>query len=1201
MRVLIIGDVYHTKQLEGILRQEGMTPEFVNSRQLFTAPADALEADIAIVGADHGDHRPVKGYSFLQGIPRVIPITGENIAAGIATVPEEDVRALSLYFGYGGKENLENAARYLRRMSGEKLPLPAEPVKTRFASIYSVDGRLYDSREEFLQAQGRTYPVYVGMLSYRSRWTDADMDTEYQIIRALHDRNIGVIAAYSESTPDREIGCPSFEEAAEAFFCQEGRPVIALLINFQFFGIKGGDGQSMFDRAAAYFAGLGIPVLRPTGSNGMGIEDWKTSKNPLASELVVNYQVPELQGMMEPVFISCGGGKRTHLAIPERISRLAGRVEKWVGLRCKPNREKRIVLILHNAVCSGVEATIGQASDLDAFESVVQILKRMRDEGYTLGDIPEDGEALYRQIMDRKAYSDFRWTSAEDIQHSGGVLYAMPKAEYEAYYQGLSQEARDRMGESWGAPPGEAMVLDGRLLITGIAYGNVAVMVQPKRGCYGAKCTGEVCKILQDPHCPPTHQYLASYWYMEHRFKADGCIHVGTHGSLEFLPGKITGLGGSCFSDAALGSLPNLYLYNTSATAEALVAKRRSYAVTLGHLPSPGSAGSRETRELAAQIKEYLDAKGQELGQAEPLREAILEQAANLPAAKKILDREEEFDVAVGMVRDQILRSEAARRGARRHIFGAVPSDPWMEEYIQEVWLSDQPLMEQMDSEMDPVERGLWLSQWIAMARQGQTPEENPLGQALTQDAARLMERLKSSAACEMESLMRALSGGYVSPGPAGDAMSNGRGILPAGRNLYGVETDKIPTKTAYKRGEQAAKALLAAYEEDAGRIPEKIAMNLISMDIARTGGEQMSQFLSLLGVRPIWDGENRVIGLRPVPLEELKRPRIDVTGHVSSVMRDAWPSAIALLDRAVHLVADLDEPETINYVRKNARTTGEARIFGGAPGTYTNSVGLALKASAWKDERDLARYFIDSSSYVYGDGKHGEQDVEAFVSNVRQIDVSCDITSSRKTDGGASSYSARMQGGLQMAARLVGGKEIRQYMGESSAAREIRVVRMQDHVENAIADTLLNDFWREQMMEQGYSGAADLMRRIQNVFETQCVLENVSHKTLDAIAQQYFLDENMRRWFTQHNSYALEEGMRRFLELETRGKWKAEPETWRKLKSAYLQAEGDLEDAISGFGEIQAGNVDIITDSQMEQWAEKLKKTDEEIGRWNR
>lgn len=133
------------------------------------------------------------------------------------------------------------------------------------------------------------------------------------------------------------------------------------------------------------------------------------------------------------------------------------------------------------------------------------------------------------------------------------------------------------------------------------------------------------------------------------------------------------------------------------------------------------------------------------------------------------------------MVRDQILRSEAARRGARRHIFGAVPSDPWMEEYIQEVWLSDQPLMEQMDSEMDPVERGLWLSQWIAMARQGQAPEENPLGQALTQDAARLMERLKSSAACEMESLMRALSGGYVSPGPAGDAMSNGRGILPAG------------------------------------------------------------------------------------------------------------------------------------------------------------------------------------------------------------------------------------------------------------------------------------------------------------------------------------------------------------------------------------------------------------------------------------
>ncbi len=1201
MRVLIIGDVFHTKQLEGILRQAGIAPVFANSRQLPTTPADVLEADMAIVGADHGDHRPVKGYSFLQKIPLVIPITGENIAAGIATVPEEDVRTLSLYFGYGGRENLENAALYMRRIAGEQLPIPAAPVKTQFASMYSLDGQLYDSRDEFFQAQGRTYPVYVGMLSYRSRWTDADMDTEYQIIRALQERNIGVIAAYSESTPDREIGCPSFEETVEAFFCQEGRPVISLLINFQFFGVKGGAGQSMFDRAAAYFAGLGIPVLRPTGSNGLGLEDWRASQNPLASELVVNYQVPELQGMIEPVFISYGGGKRTHLAIPERISRLAGRVEKWVGLRSKPNREKKIVLILHNAVCSGVEATIGQASDLDAFESVVQILKRMRQEGYTLENVPPDGKALYRQIMDRKAYSDFRWTSAEDIQHSGGVLYAMPQEEYEEYYQSLSEEARARMEESWGAAPGEAMVLNGRLLITGIAYGNVAVMVQPKRGCYGAKCTGEVCKILQDPHCPPTHQYLASYWYMERRFKADGCIHVGTHGSLEFLPGKAVGLGESCFSDAALGSLPNLYLYNTSATAEALVAKRRSYAVTLGHLPSPGSAGDQEARKLAAQIKEYLDAKGQELGQAESLREIILEQVASLPAAKKILDREEDFDVGVGMVRDLILRSETGRRGARRHIFGAVPSDQWMEEYIQEVWLSDQQLMEQLDSELDAVERGLWLSQWIAMARQGRTPEESPFGQILTRDAARLVGQLESSARHEMESLMGALSGAYVSPGPAGDAMSNGRGILPTGRNLYGVETDKIPTQAAYKRGEQAAEALLAAYREDAGRIPEKIAMNLISMDIARTGGEQMSQFLSLLGVRPIWDGENRVIGLRPVPLEELKRPRLDVTGHISSVMRDAWPSAIAMLDRAVHLVAELDEPETMNYVRKNAQTMGEARIFGGAPGTYTNSVGLALKASAWKDERDLARYFIDSSSYVYGDGKQGEQDVEAFVANVRQIDVSCDITSSRKTDGGASSYSARVQGGLQMAARLVGGKEIRQYMGESSAAREIRVVRMQDHVENAIADTLLNDFWREQMMGQGYSGAADLMRRIQTVFDTQCVLESVSHETLDAIAQQYFLDENMRQWFTEHNSYALEEGMRRFLELETRGKWKAEPETWRKLKSVYLQAEGDLEDTISGFGEIQAGNVDIVTDSQMGQWAERLKKTDEEIGKWDR
>ncbi len=1204
MRVLVMGDQLHSPAVERAGAETGAELCFCSSRR----PGDPEGTyDVLLAGCDHGDHASLAGSALPARCRLVVPLSGENMTAGITGLPAGEVAALNAYFAYGGPDNLRNAFQRIRRLldpAGETSPVPP-PSPVPLDAVYGSDRRLYASGDDFLRREGGRFSHYVGMLSYRSRWTDGDLAVEDAIQASLERRGIGVIAAYTEGSPDRELGNLSFQQAVERFFCRDGRPVIDLLINFQFFGVKAENGEDMFTRAADCFAALDIPVVRPAGLSGRTEAQWRESERPYAGELPTNFIVPELQGMIEPVHVSCGDGRRRRTPIQDRVERLTGRIQSWLALRCKPNREKRLAVMLHNAPCSGVEATVGQAADLDAFQSAVDLLRRLEREGYDVAGIPENGEALRALIFSRKAYSDFRWTSAEDIAASGGAFYRMDQEEYLSYYQRLSPEASEKMERSWGPPPGEAMVLDGKILITGIAIGNVLVMVQPKRGCYGAKCTGEVCKILQDPACPPTHQYLAAYWYIRHGWGADAVVHLGTHGSLEYLPGKACGLSGDCFPDIALGDLIDLYPYDASAVAQALIARRRGYAVTLSYLPAPGRGLTPDQRRLGELIDRYFAAQEQQTGQLALIRRDIEAEAERSASARAVFAREPDFDAALRTLRALLSRTEARRRGGDLRALGGVPDRQWVRDYITELWQSEPDLPEPWRSMDDPLERADAMCRFIDEALDG-TGEPAPALLPMAEDARQIAAGLLRAGG-ELDALVHALSGGYVRPTRGGEAACAGREILPTGRNIHGGEQDKVPTPHAYERGRQAAEDLIELYRRESGALPGKVAMNMTALDVTRTGGEQLGQFMALMGVRPVWSAAGRVDGLVCIPLEELGRPRVDVTAHISSVMRDAWPETLTLMDRAVRLAADREEPDEMNHVRANAREIsrrgqdGAGRIFGGQPGTYTSAVGLALKASAWQGEEDLAKYFIDSSSYLYGENKQGVRAPDAFAANVRQIDLTSDITASRRTDAIASSYSARVQGGFRLAAKALGSrKQIRQYMGESTGRGGIRVVPMADHVAQAIQDTLLNDVWREQMMGEGYQGAAELMCRVQNVFDTQCVCGNISDSTLDAVARQCLLDEDMRRWFREVNPYALEEAGRRFLELDQRGKWQGDREVLTQLRRAYLQAEGDLEDGLSGQGEIQAGSVDIVTHDQVESWSQRLRETGEVVKKWN-
>lgn len=1206
MRILVVGGLLHTPAVRRAGEGAGASLTFVSSREA-AALIPRERYDILLAGCDHGDNEPLQNAAVLSCAEHIVPLSGGNAAAGIGTLSQADITALNAYFAYGSPGNLNHAfARLGQLLSGESTPLPP-PVPVPLDAIFRPDGRLFSDPEAFLAAETTRYPVYAGLLTYRGRWADQDLAVEEAIIESLRRRGIGVIPAFTDGSPNRELGNLTFEQAVERFFCKSGAPLIDLLINFQFFGAKASGGEDMFARAARCFEALDIPVVRPAGLARSSLAQWQASSRPYASDLPTNFLVPEYQGMIEPIHISCAGQRHERIPIPDRTERFAARAANWIALRHKPNGEKRVAIFLHNAPCSGVEATVGMATELDAFQSAADILRRMAAEGYRVEKLPADGAALRSLIFEKKAYSDFRWTSAEDIAACGGALYRMGLSEYLSSYDRLPPEAREAMEASWGPPPGEAMVADGALLITGIPFGNVLVMVQPKRGCYGAKCTGEVCKILQDPACPPSHQYLATYWYLQSSWRADAVIHLGTHGSLEYLPGKQSGLSAACFPDAAIGDLVDLYPYNASVVAQALIARRRAYAVTLSYLPAAGKGLDPAQRRLARLIARYFAAGEQDSGQLALIRAEIETAAASSPAAQAVFRQEEDFEGALLTLRALLSKADSARKGASHRALGAPPDRAWITDYLTERWLSDPKTAALWADLADPLDRSEAISALIRAALDAPETVTQRALLPLVEDA-RAVARDLSAAGREMDALMHALSGGFISPTPGGDASYAGREILPTGRNLHGGEQDRIPTPFAYERGRQAAQALLAAYQRDSGALPEKVALNMTSLDVTRTGGEQLGQFLSLMGIIPLWGANGKVEGLSALPLDRLGRPRIDVTAHISSVMRDAWPQVLALMDQAVQLAAAQEEPAEQNYVRAHSLAIsaqgedGTGRIFGGQPGTYTSAVGLALKASAWKTEEDLARYFIDASSYLYGENRHGVRAPGAFAANIRQVDLTCDITNSRRTDGGASSYSARVQGGFRLAAKALGSKkQLRQYMGESTASSAIRVVPLGDHVARAVEDTLLNPIWQEQVMARGYDGGSELMGRIQNLFDTQCVCENLSPGLLDRVARQYLLDETMIQWFRENNPFALEEAGRRFLELHARGKWEGDPQVLRGLQRAYLQAEGDLEDGLSGRGELQGGNVDIIAHEQVASWADRLADTEAVLRKWRK
>ena len=526
---------------------------------------------------------------------KVLSMGKDPMAFSYTTGPKDIALGCLEYLEYNGKDNCRGCLLYLmKNMFGMDVEVPDVKIIPGHG-IIDENGRRFDSLDDYLTEHPPIPDApWVGIIASKASWVNENCDVEYEISRTFRKKGVNPIMVYASprTVPSQDLMGQA--DTVQRYMRKNGRFLPSALVKCSVvqFGQAGSLGK---EHPVDLLEELNVPVFQPVIASSMPRKVFEES-NGLKTDVSFGIIFQEFEGVIEPILIGFSREdvtSETHrTSIPGRVEHLVDRVIRRMSLRTKPNREKKIAFILNNYPCANADANVGEARNLNVMESLANILARMREEGYDV-EVPASGGEIMDRIMQHKALSDFRWTDSSEIERCGGVLYHMSADEYRIWFDTLSQKVRDDVTRVWGEPPGEAMVRDGEILITGIRMGNVLIMVQPKRGCYGSKCDGTVCRILHDPVCPPTHQYLATYHWLDSVFEVDAIVHTGTHGNVENLPGKSTGLTADCYPDICLGTMPHLYIFDAGSMPPATAAKRRSYATLIDHLP-PAMERTRE-------------------------------------------------------------------------------------------------------------------------------------------------------------------------------------------------------------------------------------------------------------------------------------------------------------------------------------------------------------------------------------------------------------------------------------------------------------------------------------------------------------------------------------------------------------------------------------------------------------------------------
>ena len=984
----------------------------------------------------------------------------------------------------------------------------------------------------------------------------------------------------------------------------------------------GGDDEAWDVRA---LAALDVPILQ-----GLCLTwdraSWAASEEGMTPlDVATQVAVPEFDGRIITVPFSFKetdeDGLPSYVADHERCRRVAEIAVSHARLRHIPPAQRRIAIVL--SAYPTKHARIGNAVGLDTPVSVIRLLRAMREAGYHLGtpgEIPgtgpldpvegEDqdttaGNALIHALI-AAGGQDPEWLTAEQLS---GQPVRISAETYRRWLAELPADLVAAVTQAWGEAPGELFVdrsgdPDGEIVAATLQAGNVVILVQPPRG-FGENPIA----IYHDPDLAPSHHYLAVYRWLEREFGAHAVIHVGKHGNLEWLPGKNLGLSASCGSDAALGSVPLIYPFLVNDPGEGTQAKRRAHATVVDHLVPPMARA--ETYGDIARLEQLLDEYAQvnvmDPAKAPALRGEIwtLIQAAQLDHDLGLAapPEDEVFDEFVLHVDGWLCEIKDAQIRDGLHVLGRAPEGDELINLVMAVLRSSQIFGGQVNgvlglrtalglpdgaptAEVDALEaRARQLV--VALAASGWSVDAVPrivdsiseaqhdAVAAVLRFACREVVPRLARTGDEITAILHALDGGYVPAGPSGSPLRGLINVLPTGRNFYSVDPKAIPSRMAFQTGQAMAESLLRRHLDEVGDYPQSVGLSVWGTSAMRTSGDDIAEVLALLGVMPVWDdASRRVIGLEAIDLAELGRPRIDVTVRISGFFRDAFPHVLAMLDDAVRLVADLDEPGRLNFVRQHTRDDlavhsdqrrATTRIFGSKPGSYGAGMLPLMEAGNWRDDHDLAEVYSTWGGFAYGrdlDGVPAREDMEA---NYRRIAVAAKNVDTREHDIADSDDYFQYHGGMVATVRALTGTEPKAYVGDSTTPDAVRTRSLTEETARVFRARVINPRWISAMQRHGYKGAFELAATVDYLFGFDATAGVVPDWMYAQLAENYVLDKANQDFMKHANPWALRGIIEKLSEAADRGLWEQpDPNLITQLQQVYLDVEGDLEDVLS-------------------------------------
>jgi magnesium chelatase subunit H len=858
---------------------------------------------------------------------------------------------------------------------------------------------------------------------------------------------------------------------------------------------------------------------------------------------VVLYALPELDGAIDTIPLGGLVGEQIYL-VPERIQRLTNRVKSWISLRQKPISQRKIAIILYGFP-PGYGA-VGTAALLNVPRSLIKLLHALKEQGYTVGEIPEDGEELIRQIKAADEINPLVENNIKDIT----TVNARTLEKWLGYL------FTSRIEKQWKYLTGSGIKTYGdEFNIGGVQLGNVWIGVQPPLGIQG-----DPMRLMFERDLTPHPQYAAYYKWLQNDFQADAVVHFGMHGTVEWLPGSPLGNTGYSWSDILLGNLPNLYIYAANNPSESILAKRRGYGVLISHnVPPYGRAGLyKELVNIRDLIAEYRE---------DPEKNYLLKEGI----CKKIVDTGLEVDCPF----DDAKRLGIPFTPENVRMFSNHAFDHYLVklyEYLQVLenrlfssglhTLGEAPNQEELIGYLDAYFGGENEPRSRSVP-EGYRSEEH---EGRKEEERKEITRLLNQSTDELTNLLRGLNGEFIPPAPGGDLLRDGAGVLPTGRNIHALDPYRMPSPAAFARGKEIAKKIISQSLDENKKYPETVAVLLWGLDAIKTKGESLGILLELVGAEPVKEGTGRIVRYDLKPLAEVGHPRIDVLANLSGIFRDSFVNIIELLDDLFQRAAEIDEPEEMNFIRKHALIlkaqgveNSSARLFSNPSGDFGSLVNDRVVDGNWESGEELGDTWESRNVFSYGRNDKGQARPEVLQTLLKTSDrIIQEIDSVEYGLTDIQEYYANT-GGLKKAAEKQSGKKVQASFVESFS-KDTTPRNLDDLLRMEYRTKLLNPKWADAMANQGSGGAFEISQRMTALIGWGGTADFQDDWVYDQAAETYALDPEMAEKLRKANPEAFRNIVGRMLEASGRGLWQADGDKLDKLRKLYDLTDEELE-----------------------------------------